>query len=231
MFLGASASVAAFNPQTQGTLVNWYDGSTLGLSNGANVNPFTDSKTGAPNSLTSSGTYPTYSTAQQNGLGTVNFGSGSGVFDTGGSTASSFPRTIAAVVKWTDSTKTCTIMGSSASGGIQFRVDATTGYLTFNKAAVAAIGTGNVALVANQYHLVVGVLTSTTWAFYIDGSAAGSGTHSQTLTGGLLFRMGVTSSTEKFYGYMGEVQIYSSALNSTDLAALHSYISAKWATP
>lgn len=231
LLAGTPPATSSFNPQTQGTLVNWYDGSTLGLSNGANVNPFTDSKTGAPNSLTTSGTYPTYATGQQNGLGTVNFGNGNGAFDTGGSTASSYPRTIAAVVKWTDNTKICTILGPNGSGGIQFRIDATTGYLTFNKANVAAIGTGNVALVPNQYHLIVGVLTSTTWAFYIDGTAAGSGTHSQTLTGGLLFRLGANGSIEKMYGYMGEVQIYSSALDSTDLAALRSYISAKWGTP
>lgn len=232
---------SSFNPQTQGTLVNWYDASTLGLANGASVMTFPDSKTGNPNQL-SSIQYPTYNTNQQNGLGTVSF-SGDTVttqfLNTGGSSASTFPYTIAVVLRTSDTSGSYTIMGPSGDGGVQFRVDQTTGYLTLNKANVAAIGTGNVALGTAAYHLVVATVNSTNWAFYIDGVAAGSGTHSQTLTAARTWQMGIKgpagASAEYFKGRIGEVMIFSSVLNATELGtgagSIREYCVAKWATP
>lgn len=229
---GSTPVAGGFNPQTQGTLVNWYDASTLGLANGANVVTFTDSKTGHPNPLTTSAFNPTYATNQQNGLSVVSFVGASGqYFTTGGSNASTFPYTVAAIIKVPSPADWMAISGSSATGGVTFQVNGTA-HLQISKAGTGGIATSTGTFSTSSYHLVVYVITSTTYSFYIDGAAAGSGSHSQTLTGGCTFTMGSDGGSGTLLtGYIGEVQIYSSVLSGSDLSALHSWAVSKWATP
>lgn len=225
-----AAAASGFNPQTQGTLVNWYDASTLGLSNGANIVTFTDSKTGNPNPLTTSASNPTYATNQKNGLSTASLVTGQ-YFTTGGSSASIYPYTIAAVVNITSNAGSPSILGPSATGGLQFRVEAG-GDLGILSAATTLIGSSTSALASGSYHLVVVTINSSSYAFYIDGVAAGSGANSTSLAAATAFLMGARNgSNDEMDGFIGEVQIYSSVLSSGDLAALHTYIVSKWATP
>jgi hypothetical protein len=228
--VGAGVS---FDPQTQGTLVNWYVADTLGLANGANVTSWTDSKTGAPNTMTAASNFPTYATGQQNGLSTVNFASvGSQNLPTGGSTASAFPRTIVAVIKIANTSSAYTIIGPSAAGGIQLRTDASTGTLTLNKASTATIGTSTGTVGTGAYHIVIATLDSGTYGFFIDSStSAGSGAHAQTLTAARTFRLGVNTNTEFFNGYIGEIQIYSSVLSAGDIAGCIAQLKSKWNIP
>lgn len=226
--------VSGFNPQTQGTLVNWYDASTLGLSNGASITSFTDRKTGNPNPLSTAGTAPTMVTGAQNGLSVASFNGTTQYLEIGGSSASTFPYTVAAVMKLTNLSGYYTILGASATGGFDFRLDQTTGTLTLNKGGVAGIGTSSSGITASGYHLVVVTVTSSDYAFYIDGTAAGSGSHSVSLNSSLTFLMGANNAgsySELFNGSLGEEQTYNSVLSGGDLSALHTYAVSKWATP
>lgn len=225
------ASATSFNPQTQGTLVAWYDASTLGLSNGTQVTSWTDSKTGSPYTVTKTAdSGVVYATSQQNGLSTIYWAVSSYPAFTPGPDSSTYPYTIAAIIS-IGSSGYGSILGSDYQG-IQFHVDSSNNYLTVNSAGTTAIGTGTTAVSTSGYHLVVATITSSSYAFYIDGAAAGSGSHSVSLLSGKTFRVGDSQGPgEAFFGYMGEIQIYSSALSSGDLSALHSYAVSKWATP
>lgn len=223
-----------FDPQTQGTLVNWYDASTLGLPNGTTVATWTDSKTGNPNPMSATTQAGVYATNQQNGLGTVGWVGGTAFYDTGGSSASTYPRTYAVVFTRPNATVQYTMVGSSGSGGLQLRCDITTGNVSWVKTGVAIIGTSTSTVGNNAYHVLISTIDSSSYAHYIDGVAAGSGSHSTTLTGGLTVHLGGTSTGSEiqiFNGNIGEVQIYSSVLSAGDITGCYNYLKAKWATP
>lgn len=227
----------SFNPQTQGTLVNWYDASTLGLSNGASVTTLVDSKTGAPNSMTvGTGVAGTYVTPAQNNKGTISFNGTNQWYTSNGSTASTFPYTIAAVISVPNYTASATIIGPSDLGGLQLQIAATTGFLALNKSNVANIGTTAVAIGTAAYHVVIATVSSAAYALYIDSAtASASGAHAQTLTAARTFQVAVQTNAavagEKFTGNIGEIQIYNSVLNSSDITGLYGYLKGKWATP
>lgn len=239
-----SAGGGGWNPQTQGTLVNWYDTSTLALINGAPVVLLPDSKTGDPNPLTSIGGFnPTYATAQQNGLGTIQF-NGSQMLETGGSSSSTYPYTIAFLVKIADYNSQYRFLGSGESGGSGgleiFSYDTGSGppyagNIGANDLGVATIALGTTQLGTGAYHLVAITLSSSAWALYIDGVGAGSGSNSTPLTAGRTFILGARafsgSPNSGIVGFLGDTMIFSSVLNSTDLTSLHGYYVSKWATP
>lgn len=228
-------AIPSFNPQTQGTLVNWYDGSTLGLNNGDPIIIFTDSKTGNPNPLSGGTASPIFNTNQQNGLATVSFNGTTQMLIVGGSNSAIYPYTIAAVVKLNVlPVISSNILGPSGGGGLQYFLTNSTGIQGINSANTVVIATSSSGVSDGNYHLVVVIVTSTTYAFYLDGNLVGSGTHSVVLTGTNTFQMGTQTnggSGVEMNGSIGEVQIYSSALGGTDLAGLHTYIVNKWATP
>lgn len=221
----------AFNPQTQGTLIQWNDASVLGLSNGASVVTFTDSKTGAPFSWTASNsaTRGTYTTNAQNSKSVVTL-NGTQFYDLGGSTAQVFPRTIAAIVKVNNLSTYYVIVGPTNNNGLAFFIN-TTGTIALTKWGGSTIGTSTGTITAGGYHLLVATVDSSNYAFYIDGVAAGSGTHAQTLSGAGTFVGGSATSGSSLDGGIAEIQIYSSILNSGDLSGLHTYSVNKWATP
>ncbi len=218
-----------FDPQTQGTLVSWYDYSTMGGGNTDPVPSLVDSKTGNPHPLTSS-VSPTVATGQQNGLRTANWQSGAAMH--GGPDASTYPYPIAAVMKLANLTSAHAIIGPyENNGGLELGVG-TSGMMFLNAANIANIGNATTALSAGAYNLVVATVDASSYAFYIDGVAAGSGSHSESLTGGMTMQIGQVKTNEAYFdGYIGEIQIYNSILSGGDLTALHSYIVSKWATP
>lgn len=231
---GTSISCAGgggFNPQTQGTLVNWYDASTLGLSNGAAISTWIDSKTGNPNPLTTSGTAPQYATNQQNGLGVAQF-FGFNQLNVGGSSASTYPYTIAIVIyiaNVSDYGRPILVSNTVGAGGLYTNATAVNGYINADNNGTANIGTGNLSIGTGAYHLIVLAISSSTWAYYVDGASAGSGSNAASLTAGTTFVMGGNGGG--FAGNIGEIQIYNSVLSGGDLTALHTYIVNKWATP
>lgn len=230
---GSTPSAASFNPQTQGTLVNWYDASTLGLSNGANIVTWTDSKTGNPNPLTTTGFNPTYATNQQNGLSAASFAAASSQsMTTGGSSASTLPYTLAMVVKVNSLASSRVLMVGSGTTGLLLYLG-TDGKMRLYSAASPGINvTASTAISTGAYHLLVVTVSTTGYAFYIDGAAAGSASGTYSLSGTTTWRLGYNSSGVSYLdGYIGEVQIYSSVLGSGDLSGLYSYIVGKWVTP
>lgn len=223
-----NASGSTFNPQTQGTLASWYDASTLGLSNGTQVTSWPDSKTGNPYPLSQSANTAVYATSQQNGLSTVNFATAANRF-TGGPLAN-YPTTLAAVINLSGSSSGSRAILGGIGGGIEWRIEGTTNYMGLVETNTAYIGASTSAVSSSGYHLVVATLNSSSYAYYIDGVAAGSGSNSAS-TNGSSYMLGAQTTAEFFLGYIGEVQIYTSVLSSGDLSALHSYAVSKWATP
>lgn len=230
---GLDNTASSFVPTDIASLVAWYNSPIAGATDGNEVVTWDDSSTGGTFDLSRIGTGPTYRTNQQNSLATCEFiAASSTAFINGGSDASTFPYTFWAVVKSSSLGSAGCILGPSADAGIEFRIDATTGFPTFNSANTAAIGTGNVGIGTTDYHIVIGTVDSSAWAFYVDGSAAGSGSHSVTLTAGRTFNMGVFNATnDRLNGFIGEAGICSAVISSGDRASLTAYLKAKWAIP
>lgn len=113
------------------------------------------------------------------------------------------------------------MMGSLGGGGLGFRVNPSTGTPNLQVLSdfIANIGTstGTVADGANAAVAVSLDINGGNFAFYINGSASGSGVVLQTLSTGVNQSLGgPTVST--FYGYMPEFIEYSSILNATQVA-------------
>lgn len=206
-------------------LVAWYKTPITGATDGNAITSWPDDANA--NDLTSSGTEPTYQTNEINSLAAVEFVSN--YLDTGGSSASSFPMTIVLVAKYATNFSYQYLLGCSASGGFNFRVDQTTDFLNCDKAQEANIGTGNVAVTAG-WHVIICVVTATTWAFWIDGTTAGSGSHAVSLTGGRTFTLGGDASGSAFIwnSLIAEVGIYSSD-HTADVASITSDMETKYA--
>ena len=97
------------------------------------------------------------------------------------------PFTYAFVLKVTSFAAYRSIVGGAdgTQGGISIDVEQTTGKIRLLKEDMVLIGTSTGALVAAQAHvLVVTYDGSGNYVFYIDGTAAGSGTSDQTFTAG-----------------------------------------------
>lgn len=217
------------DPQAEASLVNWYYAPTLGLSNGANVTSWTDDKTGNPNPLSAGGNYPVYATNQQNSKATVSFTAASfHALSNGGSTASSYSRTFAGVARVANTSAAYTIIGPSGTGGLQL-VISSGGALTLNKAQTAVIGSSSSNVPTGSYFSFIACVNSTDYLFEISGASAGSGTHSQTLTGARTFRMWTNVSSEYFNGHLAELLIFSSFFDSSKRASCHAYLANGWA--
>lgn len=209
-------------------LVAWYQAPIAGATNGVAIPDWPNSKGGA--AFDSASNNPVYTTGALNGYAATTWNGSSTKLDTGGLDASTFPYTFVAVVNVTDTSGYRTILSSSASGGIEWRIDQSTGYLNFDKTLDAGIGTGNVAVTPGTPQVLMGVATATTWAFWIDGVAAGSGSHSQSLTAGRTFTMGATTAVSVFYflGSIYEVGIFSTD-HSANASAIHGVLQTKFA--
>lgn len=208
-------------------LVAWYQTPIAGATNTNPVPDWPNSQGGTP--LASSGTYPTYATGSLNGYAATTWNGSSTKLDTGGTDASTFPYTFVAVVNVTDTSTYRTILSSNLSGGIDWRIDTGTGYLNLDKTLDAGIGTGNVAVTTGTPHVLIAVVTASTWAFWIDGVPAGNGSHSQSLTAGRTFTMGGTTAVSVFWflGSIYEVGIYSSD-HTADVAAITGLLNTKY---
>jgi len=221
----------AFMPASIASLVNWYNSPIAGQTNGNPISGWVDSK--GSNNLTAAGLAPTYKTSQQNGLDAVQFVAASSMnLTTGGSTASSFPYTFFAVFNLTDITSGHVIFAPSGTGGINLIINQTTGFAELQKGNVAIIGTATSGFTSGSWHTLIATVDSSTYAFYIDGVLAGSGSHSQTLTGGLTIQMGVQEAALSYFnGYIGEAGICNAVISSGDRSSLYSYLKARWNTP
>lgn len=203
----------------------------LGLTNGANVTSFTDSKTGNPNPLSNTSAYPTFVTnASTTNLSAVNFNGSQ--FLTNGGSAISLPLTVVMVFKVASYPPSVYgIVGCSGTASLEIRMD-NTGVMELLNATEFSIGASSSAPGTAAFHMVVLTLNSTNWAWYIDGTSAGGGSGSYSLNPDTyILGAGYNGTSDPGTYVLAEVQIYSSVLNTIDLAADHVYISSKWGTP
>lgn len=127
---------------------------------------------------------------------------------------------------------TATLLGSSADGGNQLRVDVTTGRLTTNKADTAALGTqSNAAVVAGTPFLAVQVLSATAVEHILNGVSE-TDAHAQTFTAGRSLQVGhsttVGTGNEPWAGWIAEVLIYDTTLSSGDISSVSAWLRSKW---
>jgi hypothetical protein len=234
---------APYTPQSAAGLLVWWNAPFLALSNGASITSWTDKKTGGTGALTLFGadTSPTYNTAVQNGQAAATFNGVDNTMSATNVSSSTYPRVLWAVVKYNSTGGTFqTILGSSdganqGNGGLHWYVETSSGFMSVTSQNTAAIGTATTSLTANAWHMIQCTVTSTTWAFKIDGVAAGSGSHSVSLTGGRNFSLGgihqgssVPAVVAKVI--VGDVAVFSS-LSGGDDSGLLSYSQTTWATP
>ena len=132
------------------------------------------------------------------------------------------PATYIFRVKPMDAPAYRTIIGGDNDSGLSVDVAASTNYMRVLKQGVANIGTSTTALTANND--VVGAVSYSSageYVFYVNGSAAGSGTNNQTLTAGRLLRLGYQgAATQLFHGYILAVVLYSTVLDATQIAEI-----------
>lgn len=133
-----------------------------------------------------------------NGYAAVDFASN--YLNVGGYGNSTYPYTLVVVAYMTDTSAYRMLLGSSDSGGLNWRTNISTGYLNSDKANVSNIGTGNMAVPNAQFSVLIYVVTSTTYADHINGTAAGNGSHSETLTAAKTFTLGGDASAQRTRG-------------------------------
>lgn len=211
-------------------LLAWFKAADLSaLANGDAVNLWADAA-GANDLIAGPGTSnaPLYATAGINGHPAVHFVQASDQLMKGpAALASVKPFTYFAVVKATDFDEYGRLLKGNGAD-IELRLNQTTGYPDLGKAGTAGIGTATSGPTA-----AVGAVVccrydgSGNYSFFINGTAAGSGTADQTFAG---------ASTEAqigggLDGYIGEWMIYSAALSPTDRQAVEDYLAAAWGTP
>lgn len=245
-----------WTPASEASLVSWYDASTAttagggtysgNFTNGANVGisgttPIYDNAPGHSYSLTNSVNVAplTYSTNVQNSQN-VFVGTGSTSFapNTGGYSASTFPYILVGVTEIP--TVNGGLLGSSNQGGLSFGINISggVGAVYYNKSAEVGGPSSTTTMSEGTWHTYVLVVTSSTYAYYIDGSAAGNGTNSISLTAGCTFVLASDcwGDGQVFESDIGEAQVYAGSIPTggaltTLLANIHTYCSTKWGTP
>lgn len=140
------------------------------------------------------------------------------------------PFSVIAVVSPDNFTDEHTILGASASGGIQWRIDITTGKISLLKGGVASIGTSSTALTSGQFS-VVGVTydASGNFAFYLNGAADGTGTNDQTFSASNFNIGNKDSGTEFFGGPIADIYVFDTAIKtSAEMIDYSTFLNAKY---
>lgn len=121
------------------------------------------------------------------------------------------------------------MIGPSGTGGVSFRVNATSGQLETAKAGLAALGVqSNASVTALTPFVGASVVSATNVTQYLNLTSE-TDAHGQTPTAGRTLRVGVSEGgTLPFKGWMGEVVIYDSTLSSGDAESVIKYLMAKW---
>lgn len=124
-----------------------------------------------------------------------------------------------------------TLIGTSSDGGNCFRVNNTTGQLDTSKADTATLGTqSNASVTAGIPFLAVQVLSATDVTHILNGTSE-TDAHAQTFTAGRTLHIGCSptvSTGQPLRGWIGEILIYDTTLNSTDIGLVSGYLRSKW---
>jgi hypothetical protein len=211
-------------PFTTG-LVSHYDASTLGLANGANVTTWSDS--GSAGLTLSAGTTPaTYAAKGWNGLGVVSWSSSGSAMASSGVSTTSTSFDIFVVCNIPAVTSKTIFLNANNSGFTGYGIESGTSAdeFTCNIGATNNIITSASLAPLNGWYLVELQRTSGgTTTLYVDGLSQGTSTNTPTTPTGNL-QVGANNSAMQ----IGEILLYSSALNSTNQANVQNYLMSKW---
>lgn len=213
-------------------LTMWLKADALALADGAAVTTWADSSAAGNNAA--GGTAPTFKTNIAKG-GTkpvVRFNTAGSTYMTSSAPTSGAAQTVMAVVKLANTTSYHTIRGANSNGGLEFRADATTTYLTMNSQQVLAVGTGSHPLGTSGFHVVWGTYDGTTWASEVDSTTMDTGSTTLTLAAGLTTVVGrnIGGSTG-LDGDLAELATWARILTGPEISALIAGLTAKWGTP
>lgn len=224
---------AGFSPDDVTGLRIWYQADALTLANNDPVATWTDSSGNSHNMfMNSAPNRPVFRTNIVNSLPVVRFtASAVHAMETTGVPGNSPQVTIFMVIRPTTVVGRATVVGAGASGNLGFGL--TAGRPVMVKQGIADIGTAPVgnALGTTNFAVVTGVLDSTTsWAIYVNGAAAGSGSASVTFDGGgsRCLAGNTIFNSEPFDGDIAEVIEYTAALSTQDRQDVEAYLTAKW---
>lgn len=171
---------------------------------------------------------PTYKTGIVNGLPVARFTAVPQRLATAAS-ASLTTYTGLAVVKPSGTSGYRPILGADGSGGMLWRVFDTSNVQNLVKTFVINIGSSTTGLSTSVFSVVAFTYTTTTFAFYLNGAADNSGTHSYTFTASRTLNLGYSNSdTDSFIGDIAELLVYDAVLDSTDLGLATSYLGTKY---
>lgn len=177
---------------------------------------------------------PFYVSAAVNGLPAIDFPGNGGAGEMAGfasaASASAATQTVFAVVYVDTLSAPRTVRGASGNGGLQVRVE-TSGKQGLVKQGIANIGSSTNSLSTGAWQLLTHTYTDTgdAYAFRLAGAANGGSTTTLSLTASLTTRVGQQAAAEPFAGKIAELITYSALLDSTQIAAIESYLTAKYA--
>jgi hypothetical protein len=223
-------------PDQIATLSAWWKADSIAQSDNTAVASWADSGSGGNTATQGTGAnQPTLQTNEINGLPVVRF-DGSTDFLNSAASASLTATTLFAVFKPSTVSGNASIRaagngsGGSGSGGLQWRL--ASGVPQFVKQAVANVATASGAALSTTAFTIISAsfANNSTYAFYRNGAADGSGSHGQTLTAGTATNIGYNSDGggERLAGDLAELIVYSSVLSTGDRASVHSYLQDKY---
>jgi autotransporter-associated beta strand protein len=135
--------------------------------------------------------------------------------------------TVFAVLSANVVTGTQAILGSSADGGLELRLN--TNKLDALRQGQADLGSSTGTIAAATPEIVALTITPGSEAFYINGVAAGTLTGTLSATAGLTSTIGSRKGAADFLnGNLSALVVYNSVLNSTQIAATENYLNAEF---
>ena len=235
------------SPTAVANLALWLDGrdpagTGTPPSNGATVSTWVD-KSGAGRNATASGT-PQYTTNSINGFPSIYLSNNpyfTGSIPISGSTLTCFAVAVtSATLPNTSLNHDQRLVSLSSSGQYDYDTSARCIPL-FNQSSTSTIATwrnitdqvrGSNGIVQNIPFLAVSQYDGTNGYLWFNGSAGTSVASSPSLGTFSITQYGIGNqpypTTEYWYGYVGEVLIYTTALSSTDRKSVELYLENKW---
>lgn len=147
-------------------------------------------------------------------------------------TASSRTQTLFVAAMCEETANNPTLIGCNADGGNRFKILGSNNGLTTDKADVVQLANqANATLTEGTPFVGVQVLTATDITHYLNETSE-TDADSTAFTGGTTVQIGNSTSigtgNASFNGVIGEVLIYASTLNATDILTTVDYLQAKW---
>lgn len=207
-------------------------------SNGGNVTNLTDISGNGHTFVATVGAYPSYNTNGQNGLPTIQFGTGTILtnFSFGSTLAGSdVAFTVVAVLKRTVSAQTYFQLGSTTDADTSHAMaNDGAAYRCWRRDDAGTIADVTGGTIDTSYHIITTVFSGTTVSQYDKSTAifsaqaqdVGACTFNAAVIGGRM--LGGTLSTDWASGFISEIKVWNSALSSGDRATEVSAMASKY---